>query len=641
MDDKQKKESLQLNPLLSRQHGVGDGVDVGVESDNERKERGQWGTKLDYILSMIGYCVGLGNLWRFPYLCNRNGGGAFLIPFLFFLLVCGLPMFFLEVTIAQFSGKGPTRVWDICPLLRGVGVGMVMVSSLISMYYNMIIAWCIYYIIRSCSTMMPWMTCTNWWNTALCVEETASATTYVTNVTNVRNYSDHLTNVTFPIGPVGSNVSAEADTGADAWKNDTLSHTSLEEFWQYNTLRISGGLEEVGELQWHLVLCLLGSWTIVFFCLIRGVRSVGKVVYVTATLPYLLLLILLIRGLTLPGAVDGLIFFLKPDFSKLLEVQVWLEACLQVFYSLGPTWGGLITMASYNKFNNNCLRDSIVITFVGEGTSIFAGFVIFTILGAMAHRQGVHVSEVVSSGPGLGFVAYPQALSGLPIPQLWSVIFFVMLLTVGLDSQFVNVEVVVTGIMDSFPRLLRFRIIITAILCSFFFIIGLLFCTNGGIYMFQLADWYVAALMLILSILECFIVAWIYGFKRLDEDLELMIGRKVPIFFKVILTYITPLVFTVAIVFTLAQYTLPTYGKYEYPYYSAIIGWIFAAIPIIPIPVFIIWELGKAEGSLRARIAKTISPSDSWLPNNWSSRTKYRGKEQITFKENICHLCIR
>ncbi|XP_041357834.1 LOW QUALITY PROTEIN: sodium- and chloride-dependent GABA transporter 3-like [Gigantopelta aegis] len=372
MDKETKQENLQLNHLLSRRHDVGDGDDVQVESDDERKERGQWGTKLDYILSMVGYCVGLGNLWRFPYLCNRNGGGAFLVQFLFFLLVCGLPMFFLEVTIAQFSGKGPTRVCDICPIKR------------------------------------------------------------------------------------------------------------------YNTLRISGGLEEMGELQWHLVLCLLGSWIIVFFCLIRGVRSVGKVVYVTATLPYLLLLILLIRGLTLPGAVDGLIFYLKPDFGKLLEVQVWLEACLQVFYSLGPAWSGLITMASYNKFNNNCVRDSIIVSCISEGTSIFAGFVIFTILGGSLIRFATYACY---SGPGLGFVAYPQALSGLPIPQLWSVIFFVMLLTLGLDSQ------IKFDFMVIYPFLIR----------------ALIWLLKGGIYMFQLSDWYVAALILIISIMECIIVAWIYG----------------------------------------------------------------------------------------------------------------------------------
>ncbi|XP_041377019.1 sodium- and chloride-dependent taurine transporter-like [Gigantopelta aegis] len=281
----------------------------------------------------------------------------------------------------------------------------------------------------------------------------------------------------------------------------------------------------------------------------------------------------------------------------------------------------------------------MLVMFIGEGTSIFSGFVTFTILGVMAHRQGVHVSEVVSSGPGLGFVTYPQALSGLPIPQMWSFLFFVMLLTVGLDSQFVDVEVVITGIVDVFPRFLRYKSFITGIYCAFGFLVGLPYCTNGGIYIFQLADWYVAALVLAIGIMECMIVTWIYGFKCLDEDLELMIGRNVPVVFKIFLTYVTPLVLLVTVVFTLAQYTLPTYGKYEYPNYSAVIGWIYAAIPITPIPLFFIWEFAKAEGPMRARLAKTISPSDNWVPNTCSSRTKYRQKQQNSFRENICHVC--
>ena len=87
-----------------------------------------------------------------------------------------------------------------------------------------------------------------------------------------------------------------------------------------------------------------------------GVQSSGKVVYVTATAPYVFLIILFFRGITLPGALNGIKYYIVPDFSKLLEFRVWTEANLQIFYSLGPAWGGIITMASYNKFHNNCYR---------------------------------------------------------------------------------------------------------------------------------------------------------------------------------------------------------------------------------------------------------------------------------------------
>merc|ERR1711981_281608 len=139
--------------------------------------------------------------------------------------------------------------------------------------------------------------------------------------------------------------------------------------------------ENVGGLKWDLVLCLLAAWIIVCLCLLKGVRSSGKVVYFTALFPYLVLVILLIRGATLPGAYLGINYYVVPTAEKIAGLKnpnVWAAAATQIFYSLGPSFGGLITLSSYS------------------GTSIFAGFVIFSIVGFMANNQGVPVDAVIS-----------------------------------------------------------------------------------------------------------------------------------------------------------------------------------------------------------------------------------------------------
>lgn len=119
---------------------------------------------------------------------------------------------------------------------------------------------------------------------------------------------------------------------------------------------LSDGVDNLGGLKWELALCLLGAWVIVFLCLCKGVKSSGKVVYFTALFPYAVLVILFIRGMTLDGMKEGIIFYLTPDWDKLKKAKVWNDAANQIFFSLSASWGGLITLSSYNRFRNNLLK---------------------------------------------------------------------------------------------------------------------------------------------------------------------------------------------------------------------------------------------------------------------------------------------
>ena len=112
--------------------------------------------------------------------------------------------------------------------------------------------------------------------------------------------------------------------------------------------------------------------------------QVGKVVYFTAIFPFIILIILFFRGVTLPGASKGITFYVKPDWNKLWDLKVWADAAIQIFFSLGPGWGGIVNMSSYNNFRNNARMDSIFIPIVNCSTSIFAGFVVFSVLGFLS-----------------------------------------------------------------------------------------------------------------------------------------------------------------------------------------------------------------------------------------------------------------
>ncbi|XP_023220639.1 sodium- and chloride-dependent glycine transporter 2-like [Centruroides sculpturatus] len=130
-----------------------------------------------------------------------------------------------------------------------------------------------------------------------------------------------------------------------------------QEYFNFYVLNISSGIEDIGSIEWKIALCLLVSWIVVVISLIKGIKSSGKVVYFTATFPYVILFILFIRGVTLEGATEGLKFYLIPDFSKLSDIKVWEAAAIQVFYSFSIGGGGMLTYASYNRFKNNLIKN--------------------------------------------------------------------------------------------------------------------------------------------------------------------------------------------------------------------------------------------------------------------------------------------
>ncbi|XP_044886945.1 sodium- and chloride-dependent neutral and basic amino acid transporter B(0+)-like isoform X2 [Mauremys mutica] len=404
------------------------GKDAPAGQSEEHSERGHWSSKTDYLLSMLGYAVGLGSIWRFPYLTYKNGGGAFLIPYAAMLALAGLPLFFLECSLGQFASLGPVSVWRILPILQGVGITMVIITTLVTVYYNVIIAYALYYLFASFQSVLPWSDCFAW------ADENCSTTPVVSDC-----------NTTLPNGIVIHTNYSYVTSNNLTCLNGSLTYKQVqlpsEQYWNKVALRRSSGLDETGEIVWYLALCLLLSWLIVGAALFKGIKSSGKVVYFTALFPYVVLVILLVRGATLEGARNGIEYYIgtQSNFTKLMEAEVWKDAAAQIFFSLSVALGGLVALSSYNKFHNNCYSDAIVVCLVNCLTSAFAGFAIFSVLGHMAFLADRPVSEVVDSGFDLAFVAYPSALSKLPVAPLWSFLFFFMLLLLGLAPQFASI----------------------------------------------------------------------------------------------------------------------------------------------------------------------------------------------------------
>ncbi|XP_033951005.1 sodium-dependent neutral amino acid transporter B(0)AT1-like isoform X4 [Pseudochaenichthys georgianus] len=500
------------------------GLDLRIPSyedldrmDKEEDDRPKWDNKAQYILTCVGFCIGLGNVWRFPYLCQSHGGGAFLIPYLILMVLEGMPLLLLEFAIGQRLRKGSVGVWrSISPYLTGVGIASMLVSLLVGLYYNTLVAWIIWYFFNSFQNPLPWTQC--------------------------------------PLNENGTGFVPECE------------QSSTVDYYFYRvTLSSTTSIAESGGINWPIVLCLLTAWTIVAICCIRGISTAGKAVYVTAILPYIVLGIFLIRGLTLKGAMSGLKFLFTPDVNELIKPSTWLDAGAQVFYAFGLGWGGLISFSSYNPVHNNCVQDAVILSVVTSLTSVYAAAVTYSIIGFRATEKydtcisdnimkllnefelpednittsnyeeafnslnssypdivrGLDIktcdmqtllSEGVE-GTGLAFIVFTEAITKMPGSQIWSVLFFVMLFSLGLSTLFGNIEGVVVPLKDLnvFPKNWPHEVL-TGLTCAIAFIICLLFAQNSGLYWVTLFDNFAGSVpLLTIGLFEMIAVVYIYG----------------------------------------------------------------------------------------------------------------------------------
>ncbi|KAF4532509.1 hypothetical protein B566_EDAN007624 [Ephemera danica] len=561
-----------------------------VQNEDDLPERGTWSSKLDFILSVVGLAIGLGNVWRFPYLCYKNGGGAFLIPYFLTLFLAGIPMFFMELALGQMLTIGGLGVFRIAPIFKGIGYAAAVMSCWMNIYYIVILAWAIFYFFMSFRSDLPWRTCSNIWNTYKCVNP------YERD--NLTCWDQMYNSSSF------DRICAVNDY------NVSMKEMSdpVKEFWERRALQISEGIEHVGSLRWELAGTLLIVWIMCYFCIWKGV------VYFTALFPYFLLTILLIRGVTLPGATEGIRFYISPNLSKLKESEVWIDAVTQIFFSYGLGLGTLVALGSYNKFTNNVYKDALIVCCVNSSTSIFSGFVIFSVVGFMAHEQQKPVAEVAASGPGLAFLAYPSAVLQLPGSPLWACLFFIMVLFIGLDSQFCTMEGFITAMVDEWPHLLRRRKeLFIALVCFLSYLIGLTCVTQGGMYVFQLLDSYAVSgfCLLFLIFFECISISWAFGVNRFYDGIKDMIGYYPFMWWKFCWVIATPCICFGVFIFNIIQWTPIKYLDYEYPWWSHCFGWVTALSSMLCIPGYMIWLWVKTPGDFQTKFKLLVRIEDS------------------------------
>jgi len=555
------------------------------EQIDTREVRGTWKHSLDFLFSCISVSVGLGNVWRFPYLCYKNGGGVFLIIYFICMLFCGVPIFLQEVAIGQYLGAGGmTMIAKICPILKGVGIATMVMVTYYNIYYCIIVSWSLYYFIASFVSIpdVPWNTCDGYWNTENCW------------------IPDTLENGSLSIAPHNQTVAA------------------VEEFWNNRVLQANEGIEYGLELiQWELAGTLFLGWVIVYLIVWRGLHQSGYIIWFTALFPYFVMITLLVRALTLEGAVTGLQAYINIDWTYMKKGSTWIDAATQIFFAYSVGTGALPALGSYNKFNHNCFRDALITCIVNTCTCLTAGVLVFAILGNMAHLQNTDVNSVARHGPGLVFLTYPELVLTLPASFIWAILFFAMLLVLGIDTEFCSVESLITGIVDNWEeKLLPHRRKVAVVVCIVCFLLGLPMVTNGGIYMFQIMDFYAASGLSLLWIcfFETIAISWFYGVNRFARNIESMTGSKPHIFWYLCWACFAPLVMAGVFIYYIVSYEPVQYGKpgeYEYPKWAETMGLLISFSSMIWVPLYAMYYtihgvMFNSSGTIAERLVQTL-----------------------------------
>lgn len=479
--------------------------------------RGQWGTRSGFILAAIGSAVGLGNIWRFPYMVASNGGGAFMLVFLIAMLTAGIPIMILEFSIGHKTHKStPLALKSLNPSWEWLGWLQVFTCFAIVIYYSVIIGWSLSYSLFSIQGLK--------------------------------------------------------------WGEDTTS------FFINEYLKLQDGFS-LNNFNLGIAIPLIIVWIIILFSVIGGVKGgIEKANKIFMPLLFLLVVIILIRGITLPGALQGLDYMFKPDFSKLANPKIWIDAYGQVFYSMSICFGIMITYSSYLPDDSDITNNAFMTGFADTSFSLFAGITVFSIIGYMAFSQGKEVSLVAGSGGiGLAFMVFPQAINSLPgFNGLFGLVFFLVLAFAGLTSAISLTEVVISSFIDKF-HFNRKKVSIVIIIIQG--IISMVYATGSGLSYLDIVDAFVNNYNIVVSgLIEIILVAWAYKLGGLKEYINSVSEFRVGIWMDFCLKFLTPAFLAIMLSLKLINDFKVPYGNYP-PLALITLGW---SMPVIALIVGII-----------------------------------------------------
>ena len=521
------------------------------------KERSQWGSKIGFVLAASGSAIGLGNIVFFGANAYKYGGGAFYIPYFVALLCVGIPMMIVEFGIGKhYRAAYPMAMAKVAGK-KGEFLGW---WALINAIFI-----AMYYIV-----VLGWV----------------------------------ATMLLSSMGTLPSTVDAPTELGPLFGEG----HAS------------AGAVFDQTTKEWWAAIFALVIWALNVLFLMRGTKTIERVVKIFVPLMWVFMLLLVVRGVTLDGGGDGLMYLFTPDWDGIAQPEVWKGAFSQMFFSLSLGLGTMTAYASYLDSKSDVVANGGMVSFLNCGFEYIAGVAIFAIL--------FTYSLVPSSSTlGMSFVVIPTGIQSLPggdlFVQIVGGLFFFLLLIAGLTSSISIVEGPVAALCDKFGWERKKPLLFVAVfgmVGSLVFALPSMFHKDGepaspmGLGFLDLVDhWAFGYSLLVVGFGEAVFVGWIYGAKRLRREVNEHARYRLGAWFDVLLKWVIPTLLGAAIIFNVLGEIGVTIEALGVDGEKGLYGstWEFDETDSLGVGVFLFWLCATVGAAFVLTRSKGVGDSDS------------------------------
>ncbi len=463
--------------------------------EQKQEARQQWSSKAGFILSAIGSAVGLGNIWRFPYVLYSNGGGAFLVPYFVAIFTAAIPLLILEYMLGnKMRGSSPLALARTRKGFEWIGWLPSFVAGFIVLYYSSILSWALNYFVFSF-------------------------------------------------------------TGA--WGDDP------DTFFFQKFLHLSDNPLQMGSINVPVLIGLVIMWGASYFVCSKNVdKGIEKANKILLPLMFIIILIIVAKGVTLPGASLGLNALFTPDWNMVRDPKVWLAAYGQVFFSLSVAMGIMVTYSSYLPKKSDLVNTAFVTGLANSAFEFTASIAVFAILGYMATTQGVGVDKVVTDGIGLAFVAFPKGFNLMAgVGGILGILFFACLVFAGFTSFISLLEAFSAPLIEKFGFK---RKKLLGVVCLVGFLLSTVFATGAGLYILDIVDYVCNNFGLVVSgLLEAIAIGWLFGVSSFQDYANRYSYFKAGTWWVVCVKFIAPIPLIVNLTMTIFSLFSTGYGGYS------------------------------------------------------------------------------